>query len=110
LVGVHGKKLMAYGQPSDQQDLQRNAITAALMNVGNPEPRTQVPQMPQMPMQQPLPMMGGGTPGSAPAPAPAAAPPAPMGQMPPMGAPPQMPMQQQQMPMQQMPMPPQRPY
>jgi hypothetical protein len=91
-------------------NMQRNAITQALMDVGNPEPRTQVPQMPQLPMQQPMPMMGGGAPGAAPpAAAPAMAPPAaPMGQMPSMGAPPQMPMQPP-MPQPQQPMP-QQPY
>lgn len=61
-----------YQDPSGQRD----AITAALMNIANPPPQNQLPQMPQMPQQQP-PMMGGSQ-----------APPS----MPPPGTPPQQPL------------------
>lgn len=97
-----------YDAPSADggEEQQRNRIAQALMNVGNPPPRTPMPQapqmsaapqpmpmqqpqmpvqsagapMPQMPMQAPMPMQGGGAP-----PAGAGAPPM-QGMAPPAGA------------------------
>ena len=88
-------------------DGQRNAITAALMNIAAPQPQTPMPPTPQMPMQQPMPMQGApqGVPQGAPiggAMPPPQMPQAPMPQAP-MGGAPMGGMQQPQQPL----MPPQ---
>ena len=45
-----------YNAPAGDDEQARNRIAMALMNIGNPPPRTQQAQMPQMPVPQAVPM------------------------------------------------------
>jgi hypothetical protein len=86
---------MPYSSINPMMNQQRNAITQALMNVQNPQPRTAMPQMPGAqigaPTQSPIVPSGvaanpaaPGVPGAGGAPSPFAAPPTtgPTGQQP----------------------------